>query len=159
MKEAPTVNARAKKFGRFLKCPLCRVTEKKCGDRSQESWQRETVELYKASNRSLTSKKMRELEDLIRQAETALRFLQEENSALLDENAHLRGLCGLIAPVPEAPEVETVAPIEVITQKSWCASGRRETRECTTRGKTSRKCSFPTCQKRVCRTCRMCTTH
>ena len=156
MKEPPTVNVRSKKFGRFLKCPMCRVTENKFGERSQESWQRETVEMYKATNRSLTKKKMRELEVLIRQAETALRFLQEENSALLDENAHLRSLCGLIA--PEAPQIETVAPIEV-TQKSWCASGRRETRECTTRGKTSRKCSFPTCQKRVCRTCRMCTTH
>jgi hypothetical protein len=156
MKEAPTVNARAKLFGRFLKCPMCRVTEKKCGDRSQESWQRETVELYKATNRSLTLKKMRELETLIRQAETALRFLQEENSALLDENAHLRGLCGLIA--PEAPEVVPVSE-PVVTQKSWCASGRRETRECTTRGKTSRKCSYSTCQKRVCRSCRMCTTH
>jgi len=153
MKEAPTVNVRAKLFGRFLKCPMCRVTEKKCGERSQESWQRETVELYKTTNRSLTLKKMRDLETVIRQAETALRFLQEENSALLDENAHLRGLCGLIA--PEAP---TVAE-PVVTQKSWCASGRRETRECTTRGKTSRKCSYSTCQKRVCRTCRMCTTH
>jgi hypothetical protein len=168
MKETPTVNVRSKKFGRFLKCPMCRVTEKKCGDRSQESWQRETVELYKASNRSLTSKKMRELEDLIRQAETALRFLQEENSALLDENAHLRGLCGLIAPeeaLEVAPEVAlyvepAVAPALIeVTQKSWCASGRRETRECATRGKTSRKCSFPTCEKRVCRSCRMCTTH
>jgi hypothetical protein len=141
---------------------MCRVTEKKCGDRSQESWQRETVELYKATNRSLTLKKMRELENTIRQAETALRFLQEEILAVTDENVHLRNLCGLIAPVePEvvAPVAPVAPPIEVVTQKSWCASGRRETRECTTRGKTSRKCSFPTCQKRVCRTCRMCTTH
>ena len=159
MKEVPTVNVRSKKFGRFLKCPMCRVTEKKCGDRSQESWQRETVELYKTTNRSLTKKKMIDLEALIRQAETALRFLQEENSALLDENAHLRGLCGLIAPAVEAPEVAPVEAPARVTQKSWCASGRRETRECTTRGKTSRKCSFSTCQKRVCRTCRMCTTH
>jgi hypothetical protein len=112
----------------------------------------------------LTLKKMRELENTIRQAETALRFLQEEILAVTDENVHLRNLCGLIAPV----EPEVVAPVAVVasvavvarvTQKSWCASGRRETRECTTRGKTSRKCSFPTCQKRVCRTCRMCTTH
>ena len=163
MKEAPIVNPRAKLFGRFLKCPMCRVTETTMGERTQESWQRETVELYKATNRTLTKKKMKDLETAIRQAETALRFLQEENSALLDENAHLRNLCGLIAPEePEepAPEVAIVeAPIEVVTRKSWCASGRRETSECATRGKTSRKCSFPTCEKRVCRSCRMCTTH
>jgi len=168
MKEAPTVNARAKLFGRFIKCPMCRVTEKKCGDRSQESWQRETVELYKASNRRLSRKKIQDLETLIRQAETALRFLQEENSALLDENVHLRNLCGLVVPEAQIAEVAPVAPIAAPvavvapvaeSQKSWCASGRRETRECATRGKTSRKCSFPTCQKRVCRTCRMCTTH
>jgi hypothetical protein len=164
MKEEPIINPRAKLFGRFLKCPMCRVTESNIGERTQESWQRETVELYKASNRTLTKKKIKDLETSLRQAETALRFLQEENSALLDENAHLRNLCGLIAPVEtvEAPEV-AVAPIEVVTevvtQKSWCASGRRETRECATRGKTSRKCSFPTCEKRVCRSCRMCTTH
>jgi hypothetical protein len=167
MKEKPIVNPRAKLFGRFLKCPMCRVTESNIGERTQESWQRETVELYKATNRTLTKKKMKDLEASLRQAETALRFLQEENSALLDENAHLRNLCGLIA--PEEPEVATVeapevapaapaAPIQV-TQKSWCASGRRETRECATRNKTSRKCSFPTCEKRVCRSCRMCTTH
>ena len=163
MKEEPIINTRAKLFGRFLKCPMCRVTETTMGERTQESWQRETVELYKATNRTLTKKKMKDLETAIRQAETALRFLQEENSALLDENAHLRNLCGLIAPEePEepAPEVAIVeAPIEVVTRKSWCASGRRETSECATRGKTSRKCSFPTCEKRVCRSCRMCTTH
>lgn len=171
MKEAPITNARSKLFGRFIKCPMCRVTEKKCGDRSQESWKRETVELYKATNRSLTKKKINELETLIRHAETALRFLQEENSALLDENVHLRNLCGLIAPVEDvaepvaepvaAPVAAPVAPVAVPIEslKSWCASGRRETRECTTRGKTSRQCSFPTCQKRVCRSCRMCTTH
>jgi len=167
MKEKPIINARAKLFGRFLKCPLCRVTESNVGERSQESWKRETVELYKASNRSLTRKKIQDLETLIRQAETALRFLQEENSALLDENVHLRNLCGLVAPEePVAPVAAVAAPIAAVavipvseSQKSWCASGRRETRECTTRGKTSRKCSFPTCQKKVCRTCRMCTTH
>ena len=159
MKETPIMNAQAKLYGRFLKCPMCRVTESTMGERTQESWQRETVELYKATNRTLTKKKMKDLETAIRQAETALRFLQEENSALLDENAHLRNLCGLIAP-EEPLEVAAVAPAPIeVTQKSWCASGRRETSECATRGKTSRKCSFPTCEKRVCRSCRMCTTH
>lgn len=164
MKETPIINTQAKLFGRFLKCPMCRVTESTMGERTQESWQRETVELYKASNRSLSRKKIQDLETLIRQAETALRFLQEENSALLDENVHLRNLCGLVAPEEPVAEVvvapvaaPVVAPIESL--KSWCASGRRETRECTTRGKTSRQCSFPTCEKRVCRSCRMCTTH
>jgi hypothetical protein len=162
MKERPIINARDKIFGRFLKCPMCRVTESTMGERSQESWQRETVALYKTTSRSLTNKKIQELEETIRLAETTLRFLQEENSALLDENVHLRNLCGLVAPVAPEPEVApvaapVVAPIESL--KSWCASGRRETRECTTRGKTSRQCSFPTCEKRVCRSCRMCTTH
>lgn len=170
MKETPIMNARAKLFGRFLKCPLCRVTESNFGERSQESWKRETVELYKSSNRSLTRKKIQELEAVIRQAETALRFLQEENSALLEENVHLRNLCGLVAPeepvdAPVVAPIEApvaapvVAPVVMESLKSWCASGRRETRECTTRGKTSRQCSFPTCQKKVCRSCRMCTTH
>jgi hypothetical protein len=112
MKEKPIINARAKLFGRFLKCPLCRVTESNVGERSQESWKRETVELYKASNRSLSRKKIQDLETLIRQAETALRFLQEENSALLDENVHLRNLCGLVAPEePVAPVAHVAAPV------------------------------------------------
>ena len=160
MKEKPIVNR--KQVGRFIKCPLCRVTETQYGSRSHESWKRETEHLYKMANRSRTAKKIRELEDVIVQAETALRYMQEEHTAMQEENHHLRNLCGLI--VPEiSPELSRVLePLHEIAResaKSWCASGRRETRECTTRGKTSRKCSFPTCQKRVCRSCRLCMGH
>ena len=42
--------------------------------------------------------------------------------------------------------------------KVWCQSGRRELNTCTTKGKTSRICSY-TCQRKVCRSCRTCPDH
>jgi hypothetical protein len=41
----------------------------------------------------------------------------------------------------------------------YCQSGNRELRQCTTKSKTKRMCTFLGCTKYVCRSCRQCITH
>lgn len=163
--------------GRFITCPLCRTTETSMNPRSQASWDREVKESYKLLvpiHRRLD----RGLEPLRRQ----IRVQNEEIRLLRETNREFQDLFQFLnigpRPVPEHLPIPPPAPPPALLPvpippapvvraaqaglrplKSWCESGRRELRTCTTANKTQRVCSFPTCTKFVCRSCKQCTTH
>jgi hypothetical protein len=169
-------------IGKFVKCPLCRTDETKMGERTQESWMKETGDLYLSVDRNYAARRIHRLCTDVRTRDTQIRILQDELRHMQDENATLRQIFQALgvegealgipapryapvrAPVPAAPAApaaraalvpEAAAPV----RKVWCMSGRRELGTCPTKGKTQVKCKFVGCEKRVCQKCRQCTTH
>ena len=173
-------------IGKFVKCPLCRVDETKMGERTQESWMKETSDLYLSVDRNYAARRIHRLTIEVRERDTQIRIMQDELRIMQEENATLRQLfqalgvegaaVGIPAPryapvrapvasavaraiVPVAPVAPHPVEVPVTRPKAFCMSGRRELGTCATQGKTQAKCKFVGCEKRVCRACRQCITH
>ena len=119
----------ATRKGRILKCPMCRENEIAPGKRTAFSYEYELSKMYETA--------------------TPSRILPQ----YIDENTELD---------PFMLSLRFAATAEQRAARqyhSWCQSGNREIGACTTRGKTERKCSYPDCNKFVCRRCTQCLTH
>jgi hypothetical protein len=129
LKMAPT------RKGRILTCPICRTNEPNPGNRSVSSLQNELTRLYM---------------ELFNPAPE--RYMSRQNwlQSLFDVPA---------SRAPVAPVHVPVAPVHAVERPEWCKSGRRELDQCSTKGKTSRKCKYAGCNRKVCRSCNMCITH
>ena len=178
LRASATPVKRGTQIGKYVKCPLCRVDETKMGERTQESWMKETSDLYLSVDRNYAARRIHRLCIEVRERDTQIRIMQDELRIMQEENATLRQLFQALGvegaamgiPAPRYAPVRPVAraapvaravevPVEATARKVWCMSGRLELGTCPTKGKTGRKCSFVGCEKRVCQKCRQCTTH
>jgi len=176
MKVTPTKN------GRKIKCPMCRDVETVIGVRTDASWRAELDAVYKSlnvKNRRGNAERMRLLEE----ENAAFRLLMDQlvftqpvvaDEATIDvvtqdmvEVASLEVVevashefpdVQEEVAVPPAPE-EVAVPVAPRRVRRLCESGWRAFGACLTVSPTTRKCSWPGCEKRVCVACRECRSH
>ena len=136
---------------RVLKCPLCRGEEPVPGDRSKLSLQMELNSVYSQLVHRPFVPHPSSLEGIVmRIIQTpSMRPIIERFQLLQERIQTVRSV-----PVPPVPQVSHVS-----RQREWCQSGRRELDQCPTKGKTIRKCTFRGCNRNVCRSCKMCSSH
>ena len=142
----------ATRDGRILKCPYCRVPEKTTGKRSTFSYEYELAKMYEPVVR-----------EPIRPARARTSWQNFADAVRAMPRTEQLRYIRMYPPL--ASYLENFNPPQVRREPvihlhhSFCQSGRRETGECPTRGKTERKCIHPGCDKFVCRSCRQCLTH
>ena len=142
-------------LSRVLKCPLCRGEEPVPGDRSKLSLQMELTSVYSQLVHRPFAPHPSSLEGIV------MRIIQTPSMRPIIERFQLlqeRTLQTVPVPVPTVPQVPQVSQ-HVSRQREWCQSGRRELDQCPTKGKTIRKCTFRGCNRNVCRSCKMCSSH
>jgi len=161
--------------GRRLKCPLCRKEERVPGDRSKSSLQMELNSVY--AQLSLRVPNPSSLEGIVmgvlqtpmmRPVVERFQLLREQREA---QNARNAADTARLFAVQNARAAETarllesrivvpqVPQVRQVRQRVWCQSGRRETGQCSTKSRTTRKCSSNGCMRNVCRSCTVCCSH
>ena len=173
--------------GRVLKCPMCRVPEKVSGKRTSFSYEYELSMLYavpaapvapvrvpvRENEWSRIARTVREMSpelqlQYVRRFPQLQPYLDVYNPVIdLIRQPHRMAAAAAIARAERQPFAAQVAPENQEAMRTprpaqyhaFCQSGRRETGDCPTRGKTERKCTHAGCNKFVCRACRQCLTH
>jgi hypothetical protein len=174
----------ATREGRVLKCPMCRVPEKVSGKRTSFSYEYELSMLYAAVRapvapvrspvndwRGIAEAVMRLTPSMqlqyVREYPQLQPYLDVYNPVIDLVRPHRLAVEAAIAQAERLPFAARVSPENRAAMRppspaqyhAFCQSGRRETGECPTRGKTERKCTHAGCAKFVCRSCRQCLTH
>jgi len=166
--------------GRILKCPMCRVKETKVGKRSTYSYEYELSKIYETVRpRVSQAENWEEVADAIRDMPriTIARYIrmypQLARHFELYEQHPVDAPAQRVQPASRVQAAQAVSAAQsraaqavprpqtapVQAAPIYCQSGNRELRQCTTKSKTKRICTFLGCTKYVCRSCRQCITH
>ena len=172
--------------GRILKCPMCRVNETKVGKRSTYSYEYELSKIYETVRPRVSQ--VNSLEDIANAIRdmprsTIARYIrmfpgleryfevydprtarvQPRPASRVQAAAQAVSAAQARAAQAAARPVQATQPAPVqaapVQAPVYCQSGNRELRQCTTKSKTKRICTFIGCTKYVCRSCRQCITH